>query len=235
MHLRKILPALVIAGALNTPLAQAATLQADVESETCVATNTDSAPVVQFWSELEEDVRATRLAELEATDPGITVAIASYVAKEPGAPTAAELQTRLDADQSGEGLAMLIPEDASDSSLPGNTEDFKTTYTYDEAKSAIAGISDDPAAHVLTQLQDAAATSTRIAEIRAEKFAEKTQDYNETQQSLKSDFQACVDAIDAARPFPVQYLIVGAVVAIALVALALRAFSNARKTARHTS
>lgn len=232
MHFRNILPALIFATVLHSPLASAATLNADVENETCVASNTDSSPVVQFWEDLEADVRATRIAELEAQDPEISAAIASFVAKDPAAPTATEIQTRLDALNSGEGLAMLIPEDSTDPTLAVATEDFKTTYTYDEARGVIDGISEDPAAKVLSQLEDAA--TTRIAEIRVEKFSAQTAQYNDTQEALKADFQACVDAIDEARPIPLQYLILGGAGALAAVALGLRAWSNSRKNARHT-
>ncbi|ALC05131.1 hypothetical protein CDES_03390 [Corynebacterium deserti GIMN1.010] len=235
MRLSKIFPALVAISVISTPIAGAATLEADTSQEKCVATNTDDSAVVHFWDSLEDDVREQRLDELDAQDPGIKAAIESYIAQDSGAPTSAELQTRLDNIQSGEGLAMLIPEDSTDPALvdPNATEQFKTEYTYDEAVSIANSITDDSAASVLTQLQEAAEASTRTAEIRAEKFAERTDDYNQTQQALKADFQACIDTIDDARPIPTQYLILGGAIAVAIIALGARAWSNSRKTSKH--
>lgn len=232
MRFSRALPALILASAMSIPTASAATLQADTEKEVCIATNTENSAVVTFWNSLEDKVRETRLTELKAQDPGIKDAVESYIAQDENAPTAAELQQRLDAAQSGEGLAMLLPNDA-DLADPYAGESFKTEYTYDEAVQTIDTIKDDPAPDVLSQLQEAAKTGTRTSEIRADVFAERTAEYNESQAALKADFQACVDAIDDARPLPLQYVILGGAVALALIVLAIRAWSNSRKSTKH--
>lgn len=114
-----------------------------------------------------------------------------------------------------------------------NRQRFQTDYTYDEAQQIIEDIPEDPAANVQQQLDQAADAGTRLAEIRSEVFSERTEEYNQTQFELREDFQACVDAIDDARPIPLQYLILGGAIALALVALGIRAWSNSRKGTRH--
>ncbi|WP_096454575.1 hypothetical protein [Corynebacterium suranareeae] len=233
MRYSRVLPALFITAALSIPTASAATLSADTEREMCVANNTENSAVVSFWNSLEDTVREQRLDELDTLDPGLKAAIESYIAQDADAPTAAELQVRLDNIGSGEGLAMLLPNDPTLAD-PNAEQSFKTEYTYDEAVDIINGFSDDPASGVLTQLQQAATTGTRTAEIRAEVFADRAPDYNESQTALKEDFQNCVDAIDDARPIPLQYILLGGAIALAVIVLAIRAWSNSRKTSKHS-
>src|SRR5699024_3931115 len=191
--------------------------------------------VIRFWENLEDDVRDQRLTELDAEDPGIKTDIEEFIAEEPVAPSAAELQRRLDAVEAGEGLAMLLPESRTDPEVVDlqNRQRFQTDYTYDEAQQIIEDIPEDPAANVQQQLDQAADAGTRLAEIRSEMFSERTEEYNQTQFGLREEFQACVDAIDDARPIPLQYLILGGAIALALVALGIRAWSNSRKGTRH--
>lgn len=232
MRFSRVLPVLLLASAVSMPTASAATLTADTDKELCIASNTDDSAVVSFWNFIEDAVHNQRLAELDTQDPGLKTAIESYINQDPEAPSAAELQVRLDAVQSGEGLAMLLPDDPTlaDPNIEGS---FQTEYTYDEATNIVSGFSQDPAADVLNQLQQAASTGTRTAEIRAEFFAEHTQKYNESQVALQEDFQHCIDAIDDARPLPLQYILLGGAVALAVIVLGIRAWSNSRKTSRH--
>lgn len=229
MRFSRVLPALLIATAVSIPTASAATLTADTDKELCIASNTDDSAVVTFWNSIEDSVREQRLDELDAQDPGIKAAIESYIAQDDNAPTPAELQVRLDAIESGEGLAMLLPDDPTLAD-PNAEESFKTEYTYDEAKDIISGFSSD----VLSQLQQAATTGTRTAEIRAEVFADRTDDYNESQTALKEDFQNCIDTIDAARPIPLQYILIGGAIALAVIVLGIRAWTNSRKQSKHS-
>lgn len=232
MRFSRVLPAFLIATAVSIPTASAATLTADTDRELCIASNTDDSAVVTFWNSIEDSVREQRLDELDAQDPGIKAAIESYIAQDDNAPTAAELQVRLDAIESGEGLAMLLPDDPTLAD-PNAEESFKTEYTYDEAKDIISGFSSDPASDVLSQLQQAATTGTRTAEIRAEVFADRTDDYNESQTALKEDFQNCIDAIDDARPIPLQYILIGGAIVLAVIVLGIRAWTNSRKKNKH--
>lgn len=200
-----------------------------------MASQNDNSSVIRFWEELEADVREQRLTELDTQDPGIKTDIEAFIAEDPVAPSAAELQRRLDALGAGEGLAMLLPESRTDPEVVDlqNRQRFQTDYTYDEAQQIIEDIPEDPAANVQQQLDQAADAGTRLAEIRSEVFSERTEEYNQTQFELREDFQACVDAIDDARPIPLQYLILGGAIALALVALGIRAWSNSRKGTRH--
>lgn len=220
---------------LGAPVALADTITANTERETCVASQNDNSSVIRFWEELEADVREQRLTELDTQDPGIKTDIEAFIAEDPVAPSAAELQRRLDAVGAGEGLAMLLPESRTDPEVVDlqNRQRFQTDYTYDEAQQIIEDIPEDPAANVQQQLDQAADAGTRLAEIRSEVFSERTEEYNQTQFELREDFQACVDAIDDARPIPLQYLILGGAIALALVALGIRAWSNSRKGTRH--
>lgn len=235
---RRFLTALTSAtfiGLLGSPIAGADTITADTDREMCIASENDTSGVVTFWEGVEQDVRDQRLSELDEQDPGIKDAIEAYIAEAPSAPSAAVLQTRLDALETGEGLAMLLPESSTDPDVvdPQNQQKFQTEYTYDEARQIVADIPEDPATNVQTQLDEAAAASTRLAEIRADVFAEHTADYNQTQFELRDDFQACVNEIEDARPIPLQYLILGGAVLLALIALGVRAWSNSKKTNRH--
>lgn len=221
--------------ALGTPGAVADTITADTDRETCVASQNDNSSVIRFWDELETDVRERRLTELDARDPGLKNDIEAFIAEDPVAPSAADLQRRLDEIDAGEGLAMLLPESRTDPEVVDlqNRQRFQTDYTYDEAREIIADIPEDPATNVQQQLDQAADAGTRLAEIRSEVFSERTEDYNQTQFELREDFQACVDAIDDARPIPLQYLILGGAIVLALVALGIRAWGNSRKSTRH--
>lgn len=220
---------------VSPAIAAADTISADIDREMCIASENDTSSVVTFWEDLEEDVRSQRLAELDDQDPGIGADIEAFIAESPGAPTAAELQSRLDALETGEGLAMLLPESTTDLEVvdPQNQQKFQTDYSYDEAKQIVADIPEDPAVNVQTQLDQAATASTRLAEIRAEVFSERTEDYNQTQFELRDDFQSCIDEIDDARPIPVQYLILGGAILLAVVALAVTAWTNSRRPTRH--
>lgn len=220
---------------LGTPVVLADTITADTERETCVANQNDNSSVIRFWENLEADVREQRLTELDARDPGIKADIEAFIAEEPVAPSAADLQRRLDATGAGEGLAMLLPESSTDPEVVDlqNRQRFQTDYTYDEAREIIDDIPENPATNVQQQLDQAADDGTRLAEIRSEIFSQRTEEYNQTQFELREDFQACVDEIDDARPIPLQYLILGGALLLALVALGVRAWSNSRKTTRH--
>ncbi|NLZ58524.1 MAG: hypothetical protein GX898_09545 [Corynebacterium sp.] len=222
-------------GLLGSPIAGADTITADTDREMCIASENDTSGVVTFWEGVEQDVRDQRLSELDEQDPGIKDAIEAYIAEAPSAPSAAVLQTRLDALETGEGLAMLLPESTTDLEVvdPQNQQRFQTDYTYDEAKQIVADIPEEPAINVQTQLDQAAAASTRLAEIRAEVFSQRTEDYNQTQFDLRDDFQSCIDEIEDARPIPAQYLILGGAGILALAALGLRAWSNSRTPNRH--
>lgn len=236
MRHRRLLPVLLVAAVLGFPAAaSASTVTVDLDRQLCIASDSDSSEVVAFWDTLEEDVRKARIDELDAADPGFRAVVEAYVAGAPDAPSATDLQTRMDALNSGEGLAMLLPEETTDPEVLAQQEatQFKTEYTYEEAVETAGAISDDPAGTVLPQLEEAAAQGTRTAELRAETFAQRTGEYNRTQLELRDEFQACVDAIDDARPIPLQYLILGAAVLIAVLALAARAWSNHRRGSRH--
>lgn len=235
---RRIVPALAataLIGIISSPTATADTITADTERQMCIASENDSSSVVTFWEDLEADVRDQRLSELDAEAPGIKADIEAFIAEQPSAPSAADLQIRLDALGSGEGLAMLLPDSSTDPEIVDieNQQRFQTDYTYEEAKQIVADIPGDPAVNVQTQLEEAARSGTRLPRIRAEVFATRTEQYNQTQFELRDDFQACIDEIDDARPIPAQYLILGAAVVIALGALAIRAWSNSRKSSRH--
>lgn len=234
-HLRTAVTGAALISLLGSPIAGADTITADTDREMCIASENDTSGVVTFWEGVEQDVRDQRLSELDEQDPGIKDAIEAYIAEAPSAPSAAVLQTRLDALETGEGLAMLLPESSTDPDVvdPQNQQKFQTEYTYDEARQIVADIPEDPATNVQTQLDEAAAASTRLAEIRADVFAEHTADYNQTQFELRDDFQACVNEIEDARPIPLQYLILGGAVLLALIALGVRAWSNSKKTNRH--
>lgn len=234
-HLRTAVTGAALISLLGSPIAGADTITADTGREICVASDSDTSSVVTFWEDLEQDVRELRLNELDEQDPGLKADIEAYIDQDPAAPSAADLQTRLDALNTGEGLAMLLPESTTDLNVvdPQNQQKFQTEYTYDEARQIVADIPEDPATNVQTQLEEAAAASTRLAEIRAEVFAERTTDYNQTQFELRDDFQSCVDEIEDARPIPLQYLILGGAVLIALIALGVTAWRNSKKTNRH--
>lgn len=229
------LTGVALIGAISSPAAAADTITADTEREICTASENDTSSVVTFWEELETDVKNQRLTELDSQDPGLKADIEAYIAESPAAPSAADLQVRLDALESGEGLAMLLPESTTDPDVVDteNQQKFQTEYTYDEAKQIVADIPQDPATNVQTQLDEAATAGTRVSEIRAGVFSERTEDYNQTQFELQDDFQACVDEIDDARPIPVQYLILGGAIIIVAGALAFRAWSNSKKSERH--
>lgn len=236
MRHRHLLPVLLTAAVAGAPaLASATTVTADLDRQMCIASDSDTSAVVEFWDSLEADVRDARISELDAADPGFRAALDAYIAGDPGAPGAAELQSRMDTLHSGEGLAMLLPEETTDPEVLAQQEatQFKTEYTYDEAVETAGAIAGDPAAAVLPQLEAAAAEGTRTAQLRAEVFAQRTADYNRTQLELRDEFQACVDAIDDARPIPLQYLILGGALALAALALAARAWSNHRRGNRH--
>lgn len=230
-----VLAGATIIGTLSSPIALADTISADTEREICIASENDTSSVVTFWDELEATIREQRLIELDEQDPGIKEGIEAFIAAAPDAPSAAELQTRLDALDSGEGLAMLLPESTTDPAVVDtqNQQKFQTEYSYDEARQIVADIPEDPATNVQTQLDEAAAASTRLAELRATAFAQQTEEYNQTQFELQDDFQACIDEIDDARPIPVQYLILGGAGILALAALGFRAWSNSKKGSRH--
>lgn len=235
---RRVLTALAataLIGIISSPTAAAENITADTERQMCIAGENDSSGVVTFWEDLEADVKDQRLTELNAQDPSIKVDIEAFIAEDPTAPSAADLQIRLDALDSGEGLAMLLPESTTDPEIVDteNQQRFQTEYTYDEAKQIVADIPEDPSVNVGTQLDEAGAIGTRLAQIRAEVFSERTEEYNQSQFELRDDFQACIDAIDDARPIPVQYLIMGGAIIIALVALGIRAWTNAKKSTRH--
>ena len=238
MNSPRVPTALVVVGliaALGAPVALADTITADTERETCVASQNDNSSVIRFWEDLEAEVREQRLTELDAQDPGLKTDIEAFIAEDPVAPSAADLQRRLDAIEAGEGLAMLLPESRTDPEVVElqNQQRFQTDYTYDEAREIIEDIPEDPASNVQEQLDQAADVGTRLAEIRSEVFSQRTEEYNQTQFELREDFQACVDAIDDARPIPLQYLILGGAILLALVALGIRAWGNSRKSTRH--
>ncbi|WP_245802268.1 hypothetical protein [Corynebacterium pacaense] len=212
---------------LGSPIpASARTITADVDNRTCVVADARTSPVVEFWDDLEGDVRNRRLDELDAQDPGIRADIESYIAT--GSPGPSQLQERLDSLGSGEGLAMLVPEVTD----PDAAAQYKTEYSYDEARSTVDAITDDPAAGVLEQLRQAG--GTRIAEIRTDTFAQRSEEFNAIQLGLRDDFQECIDEIDRARPIPVQYLILGGAGILAVAALVIRAWSNSRRSNRHS-
>ncbi len=235
MHYRRLLPAIAVISLMSVPTAIADTITADTDREVCIASDNKTSSVVTFWDTLEDDVREQRLQELDQQDPGLKTAIEAYIAEDPDAATGAQLQMRLDAVDAGEGLAMLLPEETTDPEVVAAEaqQQFKTEYTYDEAVSTAEAISENPAANVYEQLEAAADESTRIAEIRAEVFSGRTEHYNQTQFELRNDFQACVDAIEDARPIPAQYLILGGAVILALGALALRAWTNSKRSSQH--
>lgn len=235
---RSFLTALTTAallGVVCSPVATADTITADTAREMCIASENDNSSVVSFWKDLEQQVRQQRLEELDAQSPGIKAEVEAYIAEDPLAPSAAELQNKLDAIAAGEGLAMLLPESTTDPEVVDlqNQQRFQTEYTYDEARQIVADIPEDPATDVQGQLDQAAVAGTRVAAIRAEVFSERTADYEQTQFELRDDFQACVDEIEDARPIPLQYLILGGAVLLALAALGVTAWMNSKKTNRH--
>ncbi|WP_157108862.1 hypothetical protein [Corynebacterium aquilae] len=223
---------------LGAGAASAYDVTPDLDAGVCrVDPRQKDSDVSEFWTKLREDAVNQRLEELDHDDPGLKEAIHAYDMNEPGAATPAELQERIKATGSPEGLGMFIPHRTEAEDGIGDQAGDKMEYTPVEARAAARAISDEPSNAPQDALNKQAATShLRIDEITAELFSHRHKEYDRTQFELRDNLNACADDVEEgtkpqwwAGPWGIVVGI-GAVLALVVV---LRGIYNSRKPNRH--
>ncbi|PRQ11361.1 hypothetical protein C1Y63_06540 [Corynebacterium sp. 13CS0277] len=228
----------VLLQGVGLPAAWAYDVVPDADAAVCrVDPRQKDSAVSQFWTQLRQDAVAQRLDEMDAADPGLKQAIEDYDLDRPGASLPGELQERIAATGTSEGLGMFIPHRTQAEDGIGDQAGDKTTYTPTEARAAARAIGDHPANAPQDALDTQARTShLRLDEITADIFRQRHAEYEGTQFALRDALNSCADEVeDATRPAlwqtPQGMLLIGGIV-VALGVLA-RVVYNVRRPSRH--
>lgn len=224
------------------PPSGALTVVPDEDAGVCRINRESSSTELDFWDQLHEDAVAQRLVELDEADPGLGTAIGEYIATDPEANdstesatvSVSELQQRLSATGSGEGLGMFLPQD-SVTEEAGTTE--KSEYAPEEARAAASKISDDPS-ELASQALDAQVSTypeVGLYAIERDLFEQRREEYNQSQLELRDALNACADEVEPGFHFGLGLQITSIIVVAGMLVLAIVAFRNSRRESSHSA